>query len=77
MGPYLELNIASPYLIVDSEVQHSTPTTKGKRWGGEGLPIGWPRGVANLRNMLFMSTEKGRVRGRGRELRSIGIPLYN
>jgi hypothetical protein len=61
MGLYLELNIALPYLIVDSEVQHSTQTTKGKEWGGEGLPIGWPHCVANFRNMLFMSIEKGRV----------------
>jgi hypothetical protein len=61
MGPYLELNIASPYLKVDSEVQHSTPTTKGKKWGGEGFPIGLPHCVANFRNMLFMLTEKGRV----------------
>jgi hypothetical protein len=35
--PMLELTKTSPYLIVDSDVQPSTPTYKEKGWSGEGL----------------------------------------
>jgi hypothetical protein len=34
----LEMNIyTSPYLIVDSEIELSTPIAKGKGWDGKGL----------------------------------------
>jgi hypothetical protein len=39
--PLLELTKTSPYFIVDSDVQPSTPTTRKRGGVGKVFPIGW------------------------------------
>jgi hypothetical protein len=58
------VTLPSPYLMVDSEVQLSTPTTKAKGMG-KASPIGWVHLYlsANFHKMLVTSIEKGVVSG--------------
>jgi hypothetical protein len=60
----------SPY---SSEVQLSTPTTKGKEWGGVGkvTPNGWAHLYlsADFHYLFLLSIGKGRVR---RTTRGVG-----
>jgi len=62
------VTLPSPYLMVDSEVQFSTPTTKAKGMG-KASTIVWVHLYlsANFHKMLVTSIEKGKEQVSGWE----------